>query len=249
MDNNSYVALSRAMGLRKKLDVIANNIANANTTGFKSDSLLFSSFMERAHSKSNAENTAFTQDIATIIDETQGALSQTGNPLDVAINGNGWFGYMMEDGSNAFGRDGRFNINSLGTLVNLSGNAVLDIGGGQINIAPEDIDGINISTDGTISNAAGNILAQIGVFDVEDFQNLERIGGGMLKAQNNDVPLIPSQSVKIAQGFVEGSNVQSVVEITRLMDVQKSYERSMKVIENEHERIGKVLNRLGRSAS
>ena len=249
MDDVSYIALSKATGLKRNLEVVANNMANANTAGFKGDSLLFSEYLNKTMgvSKENRE-TSLTQDKMTLMDERQGSLQQTNNPLDVAIQGGGWFGYQLDNGEQAFSRNGQLLIDGLGNLVNAAGASILDIGGGTIAIDPESIGSINISNDGTISDSNGNVISQIGVFDVENIQNLVRIGSGMLRMEEGQA-LIPSFDSTLAQGFVENSNVQAVVEMTKMMAIERSYGHVTKLMQNAHDLEKNTISRLGRAAN
>jgi flagellar basal-body rod protein FlgF len=248
MDDISYIALSRGTGLRKSLNVTANNIANMNTSGFKKDHMVFSEYLEKSFGvPSHNRETSLTQDKATFLDLSQGSLERTGNQFDVAIQGNGWFSYQLQNGEQAFSRDGQLILNGIGNLVNSSGEQILDIGGGPINIPSEVVGNINISNDGSISDQNGNNYGQIGVFDVQDIQNLERLGAGMFK-RGEQTPLIPSLEASVAQGFVEGSNVQAVVEMTKMMSIEKSYGHVTKLMQNAHDLEKNTINKLGRAA-
>lgn len=249
MDDVSYIALSRATGLSRNLEIVANNMANANTAGFKGDTLLFSEFINKAMGvpKENRE-TSLVQDKMTYMDERQGSLTQTGNPLDVAIQGSGYFAFELGNGDQAFSRNGQLLIDGLGNLVNAAGEMILDIGGGGIAINPEAISSISISNDGTISDADGNVIAQIGVFDVENIQSLQKLGAGMFKMEEGQA-LIPSFDSTIAQGFMENSNVQAVVEMTRMMSIERSYGHVTKLMQNSHDLEKNTISRLGRAAS
>ena len=249
MDNTTYIALSRAAGLRKNLDVIANNIANANTVGFKGDQMVFSEYVEHTMGLRTVDRqVAFTQDQLTYMNEDQGGLTATGNPLDIAIQGTGWFGYQLLNGNTAYGRDGRLSIDAQGNLVTSTGNRILDAGGAPIAIAGDNITALSIAKDGAISDQDGNVLGNIGVFDVENKQALQRIGNGLLLAEDGN-RFIPSFDSSLAQGFVENSNVTNVVEMTRMMKVQNSYEQANKLIENAHQLEKSVISRLGKAAN
>ena len=249
MDDVSYIALSRATGLRRNLEVVANNMANANTAGFKGDTLLFSEYLHRQMGASSENReTSLTQDKMTYMDERQGSLQQTNNPLDIAIQGDGWFGFQLDNGNQAFSRNGQLMIDGLGNLVNAAGAALLDAGGGTIAINPEAISSLSISKDGTISDSDGNVIAQVGVFEVQDIQNLERVGAGMFKMEDGQ-PLIPSFNSTVAQGFMENSNVQAVVEMTKMMTIERSYGHVTKLMQNAHDLEKNTISRLGRSAN
>ncbi len=246
MDNSTFVSLSLATAMRRDLDVTANNIANANTAGFKGERVLFQSLLaeEVGH-----EGTNYVRDTGSYMDASQGLISRTGNPLDVAIEGSGWMSYQTAEGQRAFGRDGRMVLDAQGNLTTLSGARVLDPGGAPL-VLPPDLEGpVTISTDGTISAEGRGVLGQIGLFDVPDLQRYERLGNGMLAPPEGEgAPPLPAQDSKIVQGALEASNVQPVVEMTRMMSIQKAYDRAIKLMGSEDELRRDALRRLGKPA-
>ncbi len=242
MESSGYISLSLASAMRADLDVTANNIANANTAGFKSEHIAFDTMIAASPSGQVSD---FVVDVGSFVDTRQGALTQTGNPLDISLNGTGWLSYRTSEGAIAYGRDGRLALNPDGELQTLSGARVLDSGGGPITLPP-DAGEITISADGTISSAAGP-LAQIGVFDLPAIQSYHRLGAGMFappEGAGNDA--IPALDTEVIQGSLEMSNVQPIAEVTRLMDIQKSYDRAKKLIDNEDQLLRDALRRLGR---
>ncbi len=247
MDSTGYVSLSLSSVMRRSINIAANNMANANTSGFKGERPMFDEYL---HRQPNGEKVSFVLDGGSYMNTAQGGLSQTGNPLDVAVEGAGWMGYQNDEGRVVFGRDGRLTIDNEGNLVTFQGNQVLDAGGAPIAI-PADVNGeIAISEDGTISDDQGNAISQVGVFDIQEIQSYERLGGGMFGVpEGAGAPqFIPELNTKVVQGFLEGSNVQPIVEITRMMNIQKSYERSVKMTENHNDLRKNTLGRLGRPA-
>lgn len=248
MEDISYIALSKATGLKRSLDVTANNMANVNTSGFKKDQMVFSEYVEKSFGAlPQNKKTSFTQDKATYMDVTQGSFLKTDNEFDIAIQGDGWLSYQMQDGTQAFSRDGQLLLNNVGNLVNSSGHQLLDIGGAPINIPPDAVGSIEIAKEGTISDGEGNNYGQIGVFTVPEIQNLNKLGGGMFE-RDMAQGLFPSFDVSVAQGFVEGSNVQAVVEMTKMMSIERSYGHVTKLLQNAHDLEKKTLTTLGRTA-
>lgn len=234
--------MSLADAMRRDLDVTANNIANTTTAGFKGERVVFDSFLETA---SNGEQTEFVLDVGSYVDTRQGALSHTGNPLDVALNGPGWFSYLSPEGQTVFGRDGQLVIGAEGNLQTLSGAQVLDAGGSPIALPP-DLGEVKISPDGTISSAAGT-LGQIGVFDVPSIQDYSREGSGMFRPPASGTgDVTPAEATEVVQGSIESSNVQAVSEVIRLVEVQNAYQRANSLIENEDKLLRDSLRRLGR---
>ena len=250
MDNSTYISLSLATALRRQLDVTANNMANASTAGFKGERVVFSSFLHRDDSAATGD-TSFLIDRGSYVDQQQGAITMTGNKLDVALKGEGWLGYETPQGQRAYGRDGHFGIDPQGALVTMSGARVLDIGGNPINLPPDALNDLSISRNGTISSLANGVIAQIGVFTLPDVQSFERIGNGMFVQPDLEGvrPAIPDAVTEVVQGAIEGSNVQPVVEMTRMMSIQKAYERAVELMNGEDDLRRDMLRRVGRPPS
>jgi flagellar basal-body rod protein FlgF len=246
MDNGTYVSLSLATAMRNALDVTANNIANANTAGFKGERVVFDSYMLRETGTEDGRETDFLIDQGSFMDPAQGAMSRTGNPLDLALQGDGWFAYET-DGGTAYGRDGRFALSPDGNLVTLNGARVLDPGGAPIALPPDVGGEVTISQDGTISTLAGGVIGRVGLFDLPDAQGYERIGAGMFVPPEGaaDTARPASDATRVVQGAIEASNVQPVVEMTRLMAIQQAYERALKLVSSEDDLTRDMLRRIG----
>lgn len=247
MDNSTFVSLSLNSVLVRELNMTANNIANANTAGFKGERLTFDNFIVRE----GDDETAFVVSNASFLDEKQGAVTYTGNTLDVALQGKGWFSYRTTEGQIVYGRDGRFNVDTQGNLVTLNGDHVLDDGGGDITFPPDTAGIATISKDGTISAEGNGTIAKIGVFALPDIQSFERIGAGRFtppKSGGGVTEATIDTSTQVLQGAVEGSNVQPVLEMTRLIEMQRAYERSSKLMDGEDDLRRKTLQQIGRPA-
>ncbi len=219
-DNSILVSLSRQVALRRQLDVIANNLANLETSGFKSSESLFEEYLMPKAEASDAlpgdEDISFVIDTGTVQDFSPGPMRQTGNPLDVAIDGDGWFVVQTPDGER-YTRNGGFLLDRDGTLVTPEGFRVMG-DGGAITFDERDTS-ISIGTDGTISTDAGEKgRLRIAVFDDNDL--LEPEGSSTFSA-----PVQPTVAAnpRVHQGMVEGSNVKPVVEITRMIEVTRAY--------------------------
>ena len=244
MDNSTYVSLSLATSLRRSLDVTANNMANANTAGFKAERADFQALVQTQ--PGSETQVSYVLNRGSYLDDRQGQMTHTDSPLDVAISGQGWFGYATPTGQTGFGRDGRFSIDSGGNLVTLNGARVLDDGGAPIAIPPGTGSQISIGQDGTITTPQGGTIARIGMFSVPDIATYQRIGGGMFVAPNGAAPVMTQAAdSKMSQGFVEESNVQPVVEMTRMMDIQRAYERAMKLMDDQNQLRQQTLSQLG----
>lgn len=229
MQNALLIGLSRQVALGREMDVVANNIANINTTGFKADGAVFEEFVApnaRDGSVSGTDNrVSFVRDRATWIDMSQGPVERTGNPLDIAVTGRGFLTVQTPNGER-YTRNGALQINSSGELVTSEGYQVLG-DSGPITFQPKD-SAIVISADGTVSAREGNSAksdALRGKLRVVAFENpgqLRKDGAGTFMAPENGSPVADAQS-RIVQGAIEKSNVRAVVEMTRMIEVTRSY--------------------------
>ncbi len=251
MDSVAYLPISLASALRRDLDVTANNIANADTAGFKRERVAFDSYLHAEGGGAGEPGVNFVLDAGSYVDPAQGALQHTGNPLDLAIEGSGWFAYESPEGGRVYGRDGQLSLDGQGNIVTLTGAKLLDAGGAPIALQPGDVNAVNIARDGTLTGPDGAVVGQVGVFEIPDLQAYERQGAGMFAAPAGAAvaPVLPATDTSLVQGAIEGSNVQPVVEMTRLMDIQRSYERAMKLTSNQDDLRKDALSRLGRQMS
>ena len=231
MSETSFVGMSLATSLQRQLDVVANNIANAGTAGYKGEQVLFESYTQRGEGAPQGA-TSFVRDTGSYIDTRAGAMSQTGNPLDVALHGDGWFGYETPEGQRGYGRDGSFTLDVQGNLTLLSGAKVLGDGGAPIVLPTEGIGTLSITEDGVISGTGTGPLARIGVFDIPEIQSYRRMGAGMLTAPEGAAAPGAATGVQVVQGALELSNINPVREMTRLIDVQRAYERTNNLMGN-----------------
>lgn len=238
MDNAGYTQLTRQSGLMREMQLIANNIANASTTGYKTEGALFSEFvkaLDRDHGSLSMANAAVRQ-----TNFTQGTLTQTGGPFDLAIEGEGFFQVLTPQGERLT-RAGSFTPNENGDLVTMDGFPVLGAGGAPV-FVPRDAGPIAIGGDGTIS-AGGDPIGQIGLVVPDDPTALTREGGTHFIAEG---PVAPALDARMVQGFLEQSNVNPIIQIGRMIEVQRAYELGQSFLEQEHERIGKVIDSVRR---
>lgn len=239
MDNGIYINLSRQSGLMKELDVIANNIANSATTGYKREGAVFTEFVQATRNGGGVVNPRESLSMGRLGAHSNnfdtGALQRTGGTLDVAIEGDGFF--MIEaGGGQRLSRAGHFMTDVNGILVNPDGLAVLDDAGGQIQI-PQEVNVLAIAGDGTIS-ADGLEVGRIGIYTALP-QDLAREGNNLWIANNGAVPL---EDPRLLQGFLENSNVEPVAEIARMIEVQRYYDAGQKLLEIEDDRIKSVVS-------
>jgi flagellar basal-body rod protein FlgF len=222
MENALLIGLSRQMSLRRELDVVANNVANINTTGFKTDATIFEEFMmpvaAHNHFQGGDRRMSYVHDRSTWHDMGQGPVKQTNNPLDVSIDGNAFLTVQTPRGER-YTRNGSFQINAQGQLVTSEGYAVLG-DGGPVQFQPEDRD-INIARDGTVSVPEG-ARGRLRLVTFENPQRLQKDSASTFSAPADMAPQA-AEIVHVIQGTVEQSNVKPVVEMARLIEVSRSY--------------------------
>jgi flagellar basal-body rod protein FlgF len=220
MENALLIGLSRQVALSRELDVIANNIANVTTTGFKTRSLRFEEYLSSQASADlfpkNDQPVSYVVDKASGLDMTSGQLEMTGNPLDVAIRGNGLFVVNTPKGER-YTRDGAFQLNRRGELVTDDGYPVMSESG-PLQFGDNER-AITIGEDGTVSTGAG-IKGRLRLV-VGDPQNLINDGANLYSAQQP--PAAVSRETRVASGALERSNVQPVLEMSRLIEVNRAY--------------------------
>lgn len=238
MTTTSEVALSYQLALKNQLDITANNIANVTTPGFQSNHPLFVEFLVSAES---GEDVAYVVDKGTVRNLNPGPANYTGNPLDVSIEGRGYFVVETDDGT-FYTRNGAFQLNESGQLITSSGAAVLNDGNTPIVFAPGETQ-INIARDGTI-NTENGAIGRFKLVEFTDEQQMENIGNSLMATEQE--PLESSESI-LAQGMLEGSNVISVAEITRMIQLLRSYQAANQLITTEDERQKKAIDTLTRS--
>ncbi|NSX54675.1 flagellar hook-basal body complex protein [Parasulfitobacter algicola] len=235
MENATYGTITRQSGLMREMQAIAHNIANSNTTGYRREGVIFAEHVKAIDGQpSLSMATAAVRNTSTL----QGTLTQTGSAFDLAIEGDGFFMVETPDGERLT-RAGHFTPNGEGDLVTPDGHRVLDAGGAPIFIPP-DAGTISIAADGTLS-ANGRPLTQIGLYTPADPNDLTRQNGTLFNAENGAEPIEGSSMI---QGFLEGSNVNAVSEIARMIEVQRAYELGQNFLDKEDERIRNVLKTL-----
>ncbi len=248
MDNAIYVGLSRQLTLQRALDVSANNLANVNTAGFKVESLVTNTDALTPRSAPHSDPIKYVIDNGLARNFGQGGLEQSSNPLDVAIEGDGFFAIQTQNGLR-YTRDGRFGLNAQGQLVDHRGNAVMSNGGSPITVDTTKGE-ISVAKDGTISQAAQNgQTLQIGKLGVSTFANLSALkkeGEGVYDPAGATPGA--STNVRLHQGMVETSNVQPVTEITSLINITHAYERVSQMISQTQDLSDSAVQRLGKAA-
>ncbi|MEX2312309.1 MAG: flagellar basal-body rod protein FlgF [Rhodospirillales bacterium] len=242
MENTSYIALSRQAALRRQMDVVANNLANMSTHGYKSGQMMFVEHLVKSKGGETllTPKMAYVRDIATMTDTKPGAIEHTGNPLDIAIQGEGYLVVQTPEGER-YTRNGRLQLDNAGQLVNQLGQPILADGGAPMVFAPEDTE-ITISKDGTVSTNNGE-LGKLRVVTFDNDQLLSRTSSAQFST-SEDNPARDVDTPTVLQGAVEGSNVEPILEMARMIEVHRAYDGVKSFIEREDERQRQMIKDL-----
>ncbi|TDT50589.1 flagellar basal-body rod protein FlgF [Fonticella tunisiensis] len=248
-----YTAASGMITRQIQLENLSNNIANINTPGFKKDEMALKSFDEllienrdRQIGSKSFRRVLGTMEFGVGIDESktnfsQGIIEDTDRDLDFAINGDGFFTVLGEDGTERYTRNGRFQINQDGYLATMEGNIILGIDeNGRKTPIKLLNDNITLSKDGTIENSEGNVKFCISRFD--NVSDLIKEGNNMFKSVNEASSV---SSGNVSQKALEKSNVDAIESVTQMISIMRSYESSQKVVQQMDETLGKTVNEVG----
>lgn len=247
MQSPSLVLLSNQEALQRSMDIVANNVANSSTTGFKREGIEFNTLLSRPDPDQPLK---FVGSGTTYRDTATGPIQPTGNPLDLAIQGQGYFSVRSSDGKTHYTRSGSLAIDTLGEIVTQSGLPVLSDGGQPITI-PDTATDINVSGDGFVTVRVDNgvNLAQLGKIGIVKFNNeqaLESEGGGLYTTKQISAPATDSS---VVQGSLEQSNVQPVTEMTQMIKIMRSYEQTTNLISQEGTRLTDAINKLSKTTA
>lgn len=240
MDNTSYIALSNQIALQDKLSVIANNIANVNTPAYKSEHSLFAEYLPTPPSPE--DKASFVLKTGVYRDESVGSFTQTDNPLDFSLQGDGYFTVETTNNTERFyTRNGSFNVDADGYLVTKDGLRVLGGSEEETNSSsfiqiPQTVVDIIVSKDGVVRDETGNNLGQIRISHLENSQDLKRHGSDLYALDAKAAPIYKEGNTTVQQGMLEMSNVNSVIETTKMMEVYRNFQSINNVVKSEHER-------------
>jgi flagellar basal-body rod protein FlgF len=238
VQDSLYVSLSSQIALEKRLATIADNVANASTVGFRATGVKF----EDVVSGAGAKSVAFTSAGDTFLSGANGGIQQTGNPLDFAIQGDAWFGLETPSGT-VMTRDGRFSMNDLGELVSVEGYPVLDAGGSPIQLDPRG-GPPKAGADGSLRQGE-QLAAAIGLFGFDPGPNFVRHGNSGVVPAAAPQPITDRRDIGVAQGYVEQSNVNPVLEMTRLIQVQRAFENISAMMRETGSSLDEAIKTLG----
>lgn len=246
MQNAILIGLSRQVGLAREMDVVSNNIANMNTTGYKADSSLFEEYLNSAaRADQTGSRISFVRDRGVWHDMSPGPLERTGNPLDVAIDGQGFLVVQTPAGER-YTRNGSLQINSTGQLVTSEGFPVMG-DGGPITLQQGDRQ-VSISKDGTISVREGtsNVDSARGKLRLVTFTNIQQLrkdGSGTFNPVGGETPQ-PAIKAGLVQGAVEKSNVRGVVEMSRMIEITRSYTQIDSLLQQQNDLAQSAIDKL-----
>ena len=231
METASYIAISHRAALERQMNVVSNNLANMNTTAYRGERMIFQEYLQQTQSGQGGK-LSFVQDTTTFRRDQQGEMEHTGNPLDVAINGEGFFTVETESGPR-YTRAGDFHLSPDGEIVTNNAQPVLDTNGEPIAI-PQDAESIDIAADGTV-RADGDALGQLDVVTFDQPNALTRQAAELYEAGDGQQPQAAGEDTAVEQGVLEGSNVEAIKEMTRMMDVMSSQQSAARLAQQDHE--------------
>lgn len=238
METSSYVGLSGALAFERRLAVIAHNVANAGTAGFRAEGMEFSTIVSRTA----PFDTSFTSDGGPHVDTRSGAFVKTGNSLDVAIQGDGFIAIETPAGT-VYTRDGRMQMQSTGELVSVNGHPILDSSGSPLTLNPAGGE-IAVARDGTIRQA-GRAAGAIGLYQIDLDKGYRRYeNAGFIPAARPEA-IVEFIRDGMVQGFVEQSNVNPILEMTRLIAVQRAFEAMSSGLERRDAMLRDTIQALG----
>ncbi len=258
-----YTSASGVLVTQQRMDVATNNLANVNTPGFKERMHVTKSFPENRIVRTDDQtkklsfgtidrrphvgplNTGVADD-GTYLNFTQGPLEKTDNPLDMAIQGEGFFVVEGENGERYYTRDGGFQINSQGELVNSNGLTVLGETG-PIEI-PEMSAELNLANDGTLINDQNEVLGRLEIAQFENPQRLENLGRNLFSMgeENSVLDRLDMADFTVRQGFLEGSNTDPIREMVNIIEINRLYEMNGEMIKQQNETVGQAVQQVGR---
>lgn len=237
MQSSLYVAIAAQRVLQKQLETVAHNVANMNTVGFRAESIDFDSLV----SNSEADGVNYPSLGRLQASDSPGTLERTGNPLDIALSGPGWFAIETPDGV-AYTRDGRMQIDAFGELKTIDGHGMLDAAQAPILVNPNG-GPIEISPDGRLVQD-GRLVGNIGVFDVPTQNLAGRFENSAFFAAAEGNPIAPGVDTKISQGFVENSNVNPIAQMANMITISRMFESLNSSIDGSEQAMKRSIQEL-----
>jgi flagellar basal-body rod protein FlgF len=238
MQSGLYVALSSQISLEKRMNTIADNLANMNTVGFRATQMKFDDVM----TKVEGAKVDYVSTGEEYLSSDNGAMVQTKNPLDFAIRGDAWFSVNSSQGP-ALTKDGRFSMLDTGEVVTLEGNAVLDSSGAPIQLNPQ-AGPPTASKDGILyqNNAP---VAQLGLFEADVGPNFTRVGNTAIIPTSTPQPVVGRSDIGVMQGFIEEANVNPILQMTQMITVSRTFEYVSQLMRSSENSMGDAIKTLG----
>ncbi|MBX3579395.1 MAG: flagellar basal-body rod protein FlgF [Rhizobiaceae bacterium] len=233
-----YVALSSQIALERRLTTLADNVANMSTVGFRATEIKFEDLV----ASGGKEDVSFVTPGQSFLSDKSGPMRETGNPFDFAIQGDAWFGIDTPAGL-VMTRDGRFTLLDTGQLVTHQGYAVVDAGGAPIQLDPAE-GAPEAGRDGVLRQN-GNLAGALGLFTFDPGPNFVRFENSGIVPRGQPEPIVDRIDAGVAQGFLEESNVNPVLEMTRLIMVQRSFDNSSAMIRDTESSVDESIRILG----
>jgi flagellar basal-body rod protein FlgF len=241
MQHSLYVSLSAQISLERRLETIAANVANANTVGYRADGITFATELAKA----GDNKVAFVDQGQTFISRHSGPLIPTGNPLDMAIQGEGWFA-VQSNGKTVYTRDGRMTMDENGGLISITGAPVLDAAGAPIVLDPN-AGPPGVAHDGMITQN-GRQVGAVGLFQLDPDAKLTRAGASGFTTDSAAQPILDFRSNSVVQGSVEGANVDPVREMTRLIEISRTFDGVANGVSQTENSLQDAIKTLGGAA-
>ncbi len=240
MQSSLYVGISAQVALQARVDVIAQNVANGDTAGYRGTEAKFDTVL----SDLSADPVSFVTSNGQVVKQAPGPLAKTGNPLDVAVKGDGWLSVASAQGP-IYTRDGRMKIDAGGTLASLSGAPVLDAGGAQIQLDPAG-GPPEIGSDGGVKQS-GRLIGALGLYSLPQDAKLSRTEGGVTSSVPG-IPVADFSTNGVIQGYAEQSNVNPVMEVTQLIYAQRAFEGVSAAIQSVETAFKNAIQTIGSSS-
>jgi len=240
MDNISGINTSRQNMLRSMMDITANNIANMTTPGFMAQNMLFKEMVQKTDERGGGGKISSVGSNGSYRDLSQGQFTQTHNPLDAAIDGEGYFVVDTPDGTR-YTRTGNFSLDNTGALVTKDKYKVQGEGG-PINI-PQGATNIQINKDGTINTDKGS-AGKLKLVKFQDEQGIQYIGGNLYSVEDQQAQ--PVAKPHIEQGMLEGSNVNPIFEMNKMIELLRTYQSTQNIINTDHDMMLNTIDKLTR---
>tara|TARA_R110002096_G_scaffold435927_1_gene664298 strand:- start:64344 stop:65084 length:741 start_codon:yes stop_codon:yes gene_type:complete len=246
MDTKILVSLSHQVAMRRQMDIIANNIANMNTTAYKRESIMFNEYLSDIGGSlpESFKKVSFVQEMGVARQMTNGELVTTGNVLDVALEGEGMFKVRQPNGNIAYTRNGHFSLSGDNVLITSNGAEVLDDGDASIQF-PVNADGFKVAEDGTVSAKGVGEIGKVAVLQFQNYGEMKKIGDNLYSAEEEPEP---SENYRMAQGMLETSNVSPVLEITNMIQLSRAYAQTANLINQVQQTSKQAINSITKFA-